>query len=477
MMVLSKNKRIHFIGIGGSGMSAIARILLEMEYKVSGSDLKESISTIRLKDFGATIYYGHAESNLRLADVVVVSTAIAKDNPEYAYAIAEKLPILHRAQMLGLLMNEFAHKISVCGTHGKTTTSSMVTRILEFGGKKPTFLIGADLNDYGSNAILGGLDYFVAESDESDGSFLHLSPTIGVFNNLEPEHMDYYKTWENVVEHFRKFMDGLVTRDGVLMVNADEPALVEIAQEFDPKKVCYFGIHAEAMVRATDLQFSPEGAHFTLVIDGKPTGEVYLKVHGVHNVYNALAATSVALHEGISVDTIKKSLFNFTGTKRRFQLIGEVNSIAVYDDYGHHPTEIRVTLDGAKRSMNRRLVCIFQPHRYTRTRDLLEVFPTSFEAADLVVITEVYSANEQKIRGISGKLIVEKMKANGFSDVYFIANKSMVASKLIPMLRPNDVVITMGAGDISSVGKEIVAQLKSAAPESAVVEGTHSHPA
>lgn len=441
-------------------MSAVARILLEMGYKVSGSDLKESISTIRLKDFGATIYYGHEPSNLRRADVIVVSTAIAHDNPEYAHAVAEKIPILHRAQMLGLLMEEFGHKISVCGTHGKTTTSSMMTRILEFASKKPTFLVGADLNDYGSNAQLGNTDYFVAESDESDGSFLHLLPSIALFTNLEPEHMDYYRTWENVVDHFQRFMAGIVDRNGYLVINADDQALCDIASRFEPKFIRYYGIHQAAAVQATEIQYSTEGTHFTLVIDGKSVGEVYLKVHGKHNVYNSLAAITTALNENVSVDTIKKSLFNFTGTKRRFQLVGDVNHIAVYDDYGHHPTEIKATLEGAKNSLNRRIVCVFQPHRYTRTRDLLEVFPLSFSAADVVVITEVYSANEQKIRGISGKLIVEKMREAGFEHVCFVANKSMVASKLIPILQPNDVVITMGAGDISSVGKEIVAQLK-----------------
>lgn len=473
-MQLSKNKRIHFVGIGGSGMSAVARILLEMGYKVSGSDLKESISTIRLKDYGATIYYGHSESNLRLADVLVVSTAISHDNPEYADAVKEKMPILHRAQMLGLLMNEFSHKVSVCGTHGKTTTSSMVTRVLEFAGVKPTFLVGADLNDYGSNAVLGKTDYFVAESDESDGSFLHLAPSIGVFTNLEPEHMDYYKTWENVVDHFTQFMSGIVDRNGYMVVNADDDALCTIAAAFPFDRVKRFGIQTLAPVMAVDLQFSPEGTHFSLQVNGESVGEVYLQVHGVHNVYNALAAISVALSEGISIDTIKKSLFNFTGTKRRYQLVGEVNGISVYDDYGHHPTEIRVTLDGAKRSLNRRIICIFQPHRYTRTRDLLEVFPTAFDAASIVVITEVYSANEQKIKGISGKVIVEKMRANGFENAYFVANKSMIAAKLIPMLNSNDVVITMGAGDISTVGKEIVAQLKSSQSDP-VERENHSH--
>lgn len=465
------------MGIGGVGMSAIARILLEMGYRVSGSDLKESINTIRLKDFGATIFYGHDTSNLRLADLIVISTAISEDNPEYAFAVAEKIPIVHRAQMLGMLMSEFNHKISVCGTHGKTTTSSMMTRILEFGGKKPTFLVGADLNDYGSNAMLGERDYFVAESDESDGSFLHLDATIGIYNNLEAEHMDYYKTWDNLVDHFRRFMAGVIDRGGYMVVNADEPALCAIAAEFDAKHSHYFGIQNDAPVKAVDLQFSPEGAHFTLVVDGKSMGEVYLKVHGVHNVYNALAATVVALREGISVDIIKKSLFNFTGTKRRFQLVGEVNTISVYDDYGHHPTEIRVTLDGAKRSLNRRIICVFQPHRYTRTRDLLEVFPFSFDAASVTIITEVYSANEQKIRGISGKLIVEKMKANGYEMALFVANKSMVARKLLPLLQPNDVVITMGAGDITSVAKEIVAQLKSIHPLPESFGDDHSHSA
>lgn len=474
MISLSKNKKIHFIGIGGGGMSAIARILLEMGYRVSGSDLKETISTIRLKDYGATLYYGHDSSNLRLADVVVVSTAIAADNPEYAFAIQEKIPVLHRAQMLGLLMDQFCHKISICGTHGKTTTSSMVTRILEFADKKPTFLVGADLNDYGTNAKLGGSDYFVAESDESDGSFLHLGATIGLFNNLEAEHMDHYKTWENLVDHFKRFMAGVIARGGYMAVNADDPALVDIATQFERQHTRYFGIQNDAQVRAVDLQFSVEGAHFTLMVDGKSAGEVYLKVHGIHNIYNALAATTIALDEGISVDTIKKSLFNFTGTKRRFQLVGEVNGIAVYDDYGHHPTEIRVTLDGAKKSLNRRIVCVFQPHRYTRTRDLLEVFPLAFDAADVTVITEVYSANEQKIRGISGRLIVDKMKENGKESTCFISNKSLIAKKLMPMLQPDDVVITMGAGDISSVGKEIVAQLKLLQPRPEPVGEHHS---
>ncbi len=473
-MGLNKKKVIHFIGIGGSGMSAIARILLEMGFKVSGSDLKESITTIRLKDFGATLFYGHQPENLRRADMVVVSTAISKDNPEYAYAVSEKIPMVHRAQMLGLVMKKFGQKISVCGTHGKTTTSSMATRLLAFADKTPTYVVGADLNDYGTNAQLGDMGYFVAESDESDGSFLHLEPNIALFTNLEAEHMDYYKTWANVVRHFTQFMEGVTSRGGYLVINADDTALSQISGQFPPRQVKRYGIDESAPVRATDIRFNPDGTHFSLWIDGNSVGDVYLKVHGRHNVYNALATITMGLNEGISIDTIKKSMFNFTGTKRRFQHIGTVDSISVFDDYGHHPTEIKTTLDGAKHSLNRRVVCIFQPHRYTRTRDLLEVFPASFDSASTVVITEVYSANEQKIVGISGQLIVDKMKERGFKDVMFIANKSLVASTILPMLQPEDVVITMGAGDISSVGKELIAQLKTH-HESTELGASHSH--
>ena len=459
-MHISQSKTIYFIGIGGAGMSALAKLLLEMGYKVAGSDVKESVSTIRLKDIGAIIHYPQDPKNLRLADVVVVSTAIAEDNPEYAHARSEKLPIMHRAEMLGYIMTQFKTNISVCGTHGKTTTSSMVTRVLEFGNGKPTFVIGADLHDYGVNARLGERSYLVAESDESDGSFLKLAPTVAILNNLEAEHMDYYHTWENLVSHFNTFAQGVIERKGMIIANKDDEALRGVLAPLDPLHIRYFGINAPASVSASGIQHDADGIQFQLHVDGNAHGCVTLKVHGLHNVYNALAAITLGVHEGIAIPTIIDSLGHFSGTKRRFQLIGESQNIRVYDDYGHHPTEVNTTLSGVKLALGRRIICIFQPHRYTRTRDQMTTFPTAFQSADHVIITEVYAANEPKIRGISGKLLADKIKGTGQNGVEFIANKSMIAAKLVPQLRPGDVVITMGAGDIATVGKELLAQLK-----------------
>lgn len=459
-MQISQSKTIYFIGIGGSGMSALAKLLIEMGYKVAGSDLKESVATIRLKDIGATVYYPQHAANLRLADIIVYSTAITEDNVEYRHAKSEKMVMMHRSEMLNYIMDQFRTKISICGTHGKTTTSSMVTRVLECGQCKPTFVIGADLNDYGSNANLGERTYFVAESDESDGSFLHLHPNVAVLTNLESEHMDYYQSWDRLIHYFDQFSQGVLSRNGYLIVNKDDAALVELVAPLDPLRIRYFGINSPASVSASTITHTPEGVQFVLHVDGNVCGEVQLKVHGLHNVYNALAAATVGVAESVPIPLIKESLSQFSGTKRRFQFIGEVNQIRVYDDYGHHPTEVATTLAGAKLALGSRLICVFQPHRYTRTRDQMGVFPDAFQSADYVVITEVYAANEPKIKGVSGKLMVDKMRERGMTAVEFIANKSMVAVKLVPQLQPGDVVITMGAGDISTVGKEILAQLR-----------------
>ncbi|MGE4169332.1 MAG: UDP-N-acetylmuramate--L-alanine ligase [Candidatus Margulisiibacteriota bacterium] len=463
-MTISKKKTIYFIGIGGAGMSAIAKILLEQGYKVSGSDLKETITTIRLKDLGAKLFYGHDPKNLRSADYVVVSSAISEDNPEYTHALQEKLPVLKRAEMLNEVMKSFPGRISVAGTHGKTTTTSMITRVLESANQKPTYIIGAEMADYGGSAGLGDGNYVVAESDESDGSFLHLEATIGVLTNIEPEHMDYYKRVDNLFGHFVTFMNAILSRKGYLVLNADDANLMSLVPQLsDTSSVIYYGIEAEASIRAQSIVHSPTGVHFNLLVNGEDMGEVLLSVKGVHNVYNALAAIAFGLREHLPLDLIKKGLMNFTGAKRRLQVIGQVNDIIVYDDYGHHPTEIRVTLEGVKQSLQRRTICIFQPHRYTRTRDLLESFPTAFGAADKVIITEIYSANEKKISGISGKVIVDKMKKlYPQVDVCFISKKSDIASKLAPTLKQGDVVITMGAGDIYTVAKELYVQLKEA---------------
>ena len=475
-MEISKHKTLHFIGIGGAGMSAIATVALEMGYSVTGSDLKESISTIRLKDLGAKIFFGNKPANLREADVVIVSTAIPDDNPEYAHAKQEKMVILRRAEMLDVLMRHFQRRISVAGTHGKTTTSSMVAKALMDNGKKPTYLVGADLRDLGGNAGLGTSDYFVAESDESDGSFLYLHPNVGIITNIETDHLDYYKDFDNIKFHFQKFMQGIRDRQGYLIINRDDPVLVELAKPFE-EHVIYYGIHTKAEVMATKIVHTPEGSNFTLKINGRDKGEVYLQVYGQHNVSNCLSVIALGIKENISLEGIKKSLFGFSGAKRRFQWIGQENGIDVYDDYGHHPTEIYTTLDGAKRSFpERRVICIFQPHRYTRTRDLLESFPDAFQAADMTIITEVYSANEEKIAKISGRLIVDKVKAKFAAEARFIAKKSDIPKTLVPLLRPGDLVITMGAGDIHTVAKELVAQLKTAVPKSPVLPSPNAGP-
>ncbi len=472
-MSISKYKTLYFIGIGGAGMSAIAHVALQKGYTVAGSDLKETITTMRLKDLGATIYIGQKASHLRKADVVVVSTAIPKDNPEYAHAIQEKLPILKRAQMLDVLMNDCEKRISVAGTHGKTTTSSMAAKLLVDADKNPTFLVGADIKGMGSNAGLGTDDYFVAESDESDGSFLDLHPNIGIITNVEADHLDFYKDLSMIMDYFKTFMDGIVKRKGYLILNGDDANLRELGKAVDTR-VLWYGLSEQVPIRATNLVSTEEGIRFSLILDGQPAGDVDLQIFGTHNVYNALSVIAFGLQEGIPLETIKKSLYGFQGTKRRFQKIGEEQGISVYDDYGHHPTEIQTTLEGAKKSFpNKRLICIFQPHRYTRTRDLIDSFPDAFTSADMTVITEVYAANEKKIEHISGEVIVDKIIERHKQDALFVSKKSDIPKLLLPKLKAGDFIITMGAGDIHTVAKEIVTQLKEKLTLS-VTEHAHS---
>jgi len=421
------NKTLHFIGIGGSGMSPIARIFLQKGFRVTGSDLKENWNTLTLKEEGAKIYFGHHPSNLREAHVVVVSTAIPQDNVEYQAAKDRLLPLIRRAEALDILMNHYSKKIAIAGTHGKTTTTSMITRVLEANQKTPTYLIGSELMDYGGHSGLGNGEYIVAESDESDGSFLCLHPNIAVVTNIEAEHMEYFKNMENTRVHFRTFMESVLNTRGYVIVNKDDKEILSLAESFPVDQVHYFSIKQESPVMAKGLRETETGIVFKLLVNGCEEGEVDLKVYGQHNVYNALAAIAFGLRENLELDRIKKGLSQFLGTKRRFQLIGQHNTISIFDDYGHHPTEIKTTLEAAKKSFNKRIICIFQPHRYTRTRDLLEWFPHSFSFADKVVITEIYSAHEPKIDGISGKIIVSPL-AGGLSSPYFSGSSSPLLS-------------------------------------------------
>ncbi|MFC1616918.1 UDP-N-acetylmuramate--L-alanine ligase [Candidatus Margulisiibacteriota bacterium] len=459
--LINKNRTIHFIGIGGSGMSAIARILLERGYKVVGSDLKESINTVRLKGFGAKIYYEQSAANLREAGLVVVSTAIKKDNPELLKAKDMGIAILRRAEMLSYLMNKFTKKISIAGTHGKTTTTSMITKILTSAKKEPTYLIGADMNEYNGNAALGKGDYFIAESDESDGSFLCLEPNIGVITNIEAEHMNYYGDLKNLLGHFQAFIDGILMRDGYLVVNIDDPNVLGLIKDIPKEKVVTFSFNKDsnAHIIAKDLGFSTSGSSFTLM-HRKGSQELKLRVYGKHNIANALAAIGVAMKENVPLGTICESLAKFSGTRRRFQFMGEVEGIKVFDDYAHHPTEIAATLEGAKKHLKKRIICIFQPHRYTRTINLADEYVHAFKHADIAILTEIYAANEINSKNISAKMIINKMKKKEINNISFIPIKSKIAAELIKDLKKNDVVITMGAGDIHTVAKEIIVRLK-----------------
>lgn len=456
------HKTIHFIGIGGAGMSAIAKVAIEKGYKVSGSDLKESIHTIRLKDLGAEIHVGHKPANLRKADIIVISTAIPEDNPELQFAKQERIPMIRRADMLDLLMADASKRIGVAGTHGKTTTSSMITQALAACGKVPTFVIGAELKDFGSNGALGNSDYFVAEADESDGSFLCLHPNIGVITNVEADHLDYYKEFQHIQDHFRRYIQAISDINGYVVLNLDDPILKELGTQTQAKAI-YYSLKTPSAVMARDIVQTNQGTRYTLVLEGTPVGEVQLQVHGLHNVMNSLAVIALGVEEKLPLEKLKKGLASFSGTKRRFQLIGQAQDILVYDDYAHHPTEIDVTLKGAKAGFKQRIICIFQPHRYTRTRDLMDSFSDAFSAADEVFITDIYSANEKKIEGVSSDIIVNDLLKKGVS-AHFIPKKSNVAQDILPYLKPHDLVITMGAGDIYTVAKELVAQLKTSAP-------------
>lgn len=459
-MDITKSDRLHFIGIGGCGMSSIARVLLEMGYHVSGSDMKENSSTLRLKDMGATVSFRHDPSHVRLGDIVIVSAAIPETNVELIRARELGLPLLKRAEMLNFLMMQFSHRVAVAGTHGKTTTTALIARMLDRAKARPTYVIGGELSDYGGNASYGGSERCVVEADESDGSFLLLEPTVAIVTNIEPEHMEHYGDMDRLCGAFEVFISGVISRGGYAVVNRDDADLCQIISNVSDISVAYYSIHQPSDVRASDIVFTPTGLTYQLHYKGQDCGEIRLRVFGKHNVYNSLAVLAYGLREGMLLDDMKKGLIDFSGTNRRFQLVGHANDISIYDDYGHHPTEIMTTLAGIKQSLARRIICIFQPHRYSRTRDLLEGFPGAFDSADIVVITEIYSANEEYIEGISARLIVERMTIEQRNKALFVPAKSDIAAALLPKLRPDDIVLTMGAGDIYTVGKELYAQLR-----------------
>jgi len=456
-----KTQQIHLVGIGGAGMSGIAEVLLTMGYKVTGSDLQASETTRRLEELGGKIFIGHQESNVGEAQVVVISSAVAAGNPEVVAAKARQIPVIPRAEMLAELMR-LKFGVAIAGAHGKTTTTSMVANVLAQGGLDPTMVIGGKVNALGSHARLGRGELLVAEADESDGSFLRLSPTIVAITNLDREHLDHYGSMERINECFLEFINKIPFY-GVAVLCADDDRLRALFPKI-VKRYYTYGLHERdgivPDIKATDISLKQWGGEFRAHFRGKSLGPFRLAVPGVHNVANALVAIAIGVELEIPVDLIRKGLAAFTGVERRFHLRGESGGIMVVDDYGHHPTEVQATLAAAKQGWDRRLVVLFQPHRYTRTRDCVEDFAHAFDRADQLFITEVYAAGEQPIPGVSGERLAETIKAAGHPSVTFIERKETMPDQILPHLKPGDLVLTLGAGDIWKAGTGILARLE-----------------
>jgi UDP-N-acetylmuramate--alanine ligase len=454
---------IHFVGIGGSGMGGIAEVLLNLGYKVQGSDLKANAVTERLAQLGARITLGHRAANADGADVVVTSTAVARDNPEVQAALARRVPVVPRAEMLGELMR-FRQSIAVAGTHGKTTTTSLVASILAEGGEDPTFVIGGRLKSADSNARLGAGRYLVAEADESDASFLHLQPMIAIVTNIDNDHLGTHGgDFAKLCDSFVSFLHNLPFHGLAVLCQDDEQVQGIMARVGRP--ILSYGLHADADVRALDIRRERARTAFDVVRRGR-TGvlPVTLNMAGLHNVRNALAAIAVASELEISDEAIARALGGFQGIERRMQFIAEVNTragtVTIVDDYGHHPTEIAATLDGLRQAWpGRRLVLAFQPHRYTRTRDLLDDFANVLSGFDVLLVTEVYAAGEAPIKGADGRAICRAIRSRGKLEPVFVARVENIANALRDLLRDGDVVVTMGAGHIGSVAHQLPAKL------------------
>lgn len=454
-------KRIHFIGIGGIGMSGIAEVLCDLGFVVSGSDIKKSKNTDRLEELhGIKIYEGHAAENVGDAQVVVYSSAVEDDNPEIVIARQKGIPVIPRAEMLAELMVLKPYAVAVSGTHGKTSTTSMVATLLGHAGIDPTTVVGGVVESLGSNAKVGKSEWFVTEADESDRSFLMLYPTIAVVTNIDKEHMESYKGMDDVVQCFTDFVNK-VPFFGAAVICLDDPNVQLIIPRIKRRRVTY-GLSSQADISAHNISYNENfGSSFSVSRGGETLGEINLPVPGKHNVYNALAATAVALELEISFEKIAEAFAGFRNANRRFQFKGEANGVTVVDDYGHHPTEILATLAAAKNSSSgRRTVVVFQPHRYSRTKELMDDFVVSFNNADVVFILDIYPASEQPIEGITAEVLTENIKRYGHKNVAYIGDIETAIDKVVPVLQQGDLLITLGAGSVTRLSDEILEALQ-----------------
>jgi UDP-N-acetylmuramate--alanine ligase len=456
--IFRKSRRMHFIGIGGIGMSGIAEILINMGYEVSGSDLRESEQTRRLASLGAEIFIGHFPSNIRDYNVVVTSTAIDQTNPELIEAKRRRIPVIHRSEMLAEIVR-LKHGIGVAGTHGKTTTSSVLASVLYSGGMNPTAVIGGKVFDFGSNARSGEGEYIVFEADESDGSFVKLLPCIGVVTNIDADHLDHYKYFEGIKDAFVVYLNNIPFY-GYSVICIDDPAVRDIIPRIEKPFVTY-GLSAEADFQAVEISTAGGRTSFRCLNGDDDLGVFETGLLGNHNVVNCLSVIAVSLELGLSADEIRKGLAAFSGVGRRLEVIGEHNGITVYDDYGHHPTEIRATLDALK-TLSRRLVVIFQPHRYTRTQLLWDEFGQAFPNADCLFLTGIYPAGESPIEGVSSELIKDSVMKHEGREAVIITRFEDIPEAVLPVLKIGDIVVTLGAGDIHRAGPMLLQKIREA---------------
>ena len=443
---------IHFVGIGGIGMSGIAEVMHNLGYAVQGSDLSESASVERLRKRGIAVHIGHDAANLGDAAVVVTSTAVKRDNPEVAAALDRRIPVVRRAEMLAELMR-LKKTVAVAGTHGKTTTTSMIAALLDAGGVDPTVINGGIIESYGSNARLGGSEWMVVEADESDGSFLRLDGTIAVVTNIDPEHLDHYGSFDAVKAAFVEFIEN-VPFYGLAVLCIDHPEVQAVIGKVRDRRVLTYGLSAQADLRGENIRSQDAGNMFDAVLrdrDGheRRIASIFLPMPGRHNVQNALAAIAVALEMGCEEDTIRSGFAQFGGVRRRFTRVGEVGGATVIDDYAHHPVEIRAVLAAAREAASGRVIAVVQPHRFTRLRDLMSDFQACFNDADMVYAAPVYPAGEAPIEGVSSAALVEGMRASGHRSASEIAGPDELAAALAGVVRPGDYVVCLGAGDIT----------------------------
>ncbi len=466
--MFKKFQHIHFIGIGGIGMSGIAEVLLNLGYKVSGSDQKRSPITQRLTKKGARIHYGHKASHIEGAHVVVISSAVRVGNPEWVTALEKGIPVVPRAEMLAELMR-LKYAVAVAGSHGKTTTTSLIANILYHGKLDPTLIIGGRVKSFRSNAKLGKGEFLVAEADESDGSFMKLTPTLAVITNIDPEHLDHYQVHSPLEEEKSGFEElkrafvafaNKVPFYGVAVICADHPTLQEIAPRIKRRTVTY-GLGDNADFSAKNISFEGLQSHFDVYRRGTKLGRVKLKLAGLHNVYNALAAIAIGSELEISFTQIRKGLENFKGIERRLETLYRSKELLVMDDYGHHPEEVKATLKALRNAFpERRLVTLFQPHRYTRTRDLFNDFVQAFDQTDLLFLTEIYAAGEDPIDGVSSQKLTEVLHQKRNGSVSYSVDKDLLVEEVLKIIQPGDVILTLGAGDIVQVGRKIAHWLK-----------------